>query len=188
MDAILKDHLGITYPTSDVKVMEEPQCHAFYGSSGVLKTYKHLVNSSYGVRSKKMEETKAQTKALQMMIKKAKGHSSTQNTSLEDDAINNSDATADAISLPSNQLAQKRRRAASPEITAVAPQYKKGKHHGPSEQSDEELDSPDPSVRIVKGKRKVVVLVPDSDIDMNVVGEDTRSKSVSPTPVTDSED
>ena len=59
MDAILKDCLEITYPTSDVKLMEKPQHHAFYGSDGVLKTYKYLINSSYGVQSKKMEEKKA---------------------------------------------------------------------------------------------------------------------------------
>ena len=112
---------------------------------------------TYSIRQ--WRKRKAQIKSQHIINKKTKGHSSTQNTSLENDAICcfNLDAIADVIPPSSNQLVQKMHRAASSEITAILPQQKKSKHHGPSQQADEVLDNPAPPIKSFKGKGKIVV-------------------------------
>jgi len=183
MDAILKERLGITYPRSDVIVMTEGQRLTNYGADGVLNTYQHLINSSYGVQSKKIDEKKAQLKMLKITDKKTKAHSAAQNTPAEDNAIQRYDSNADPhiIPLPSNQLARKRPRAASSEISRDSPHFKKGKQQDPPAELDDELDNVTAGVgSLKKGKSRVIESNSNSDDDMDVEVEDALEKSLSP--------
>ena len=166
--------------------MTERQRLAWYGNDGVVDTYEHLLGSSYGVQTKKMEEKKALLKAKQVTDKKGKKKASTVNTPAEDDAIDLHDSSTSIP--PPNQLAQqaqaqKRPRTASSELTRGSPQHKRGKKSTPP-QLDQDSDKDTPLLgRSAKGKK--VALSPlssdnemDMDEELDLLKE--KEKSLSP--------
>jgi hypothetical protein len=183
LNIILKDRLGITYPDPNVSVMSEPERLRWYGQDGALDTYRHLLDSSYGVHSKKMDEQKALLKAQQVIEKKGKKKSSTINTPAEDEAITRHDLDQSSTSIPppSNQmvLVQKRPRTASSELTRGSPQHKRGKKSTPP-QLDQDFENATPLAGPSREGGKKVILSPSDDEDEMDIDGDVECLSPEP--------